>query len=371
MLLSTCLMLLTAPAHAVGSRLEVSVSSSGREVHVAGTLTDARDRPIKRAPVTVRLNAHTVGEATTKGNGRFELRFTAPGDASHAIVVVGYAGDRRHPPAMASGTVQLAATRAAAPTPAPEPAPGADDTPAPAATPAPDAATTAAASPAAPSTTTLTATTRTPTPVNGELVAVTGTLTAPDGAPLTGAGILLYDALGEVEESYAVTDDNGAFTTYYEIPVEAKGSHPLTLRFDGAGTYPGAEATVALTVQHRPVSTATPSASATPQESAPAETPVATEAPSDAVAAVTHPTTPATGSGAGAILGWFLGGLAAVGGVAIALTLVMVRRIRHRPAAAGGADVEDVAGGGFAMFDDTGELPAVDEPPAAPRRAAL
>ena len=369
MLLSACLMLLTAPAHAVGSRLEVSVSSSGREVRVAGTLADTRDRPIKRAPVTVRFNAHTVGEATTKGNGHFELQFTAPGDASHAIVVVGYAGDRRHPPAMASGTVQLAATRAAAPTPAPEPAPGTDDTPAPAAPPAPDAAP-PAGGPTTPSTTTLTARTRTPTPVNGELVAITGALTAPDGAPLTDAGILLYDELGEVEESYAVTDGNGAFTTYYEIPVEAKGSHPLTLRFDGAGTYPGAEATVALTVQHRPVSTATPSASATPQESAPAETPVATDAPSDAVAAVAHPTTPASGSGAGAILGWFLGGLAAVGGVAIALTVVMVRRIRHRPAAAGGADVEDVAGSGFAMFDDTGELPVVDEPPAAPRRAA-
>lgn len=336
-LVVACMSLFAPLAHAAGARIDAEVSLEGAQVHVTGVLSDAGGHPIGQATLTASLGGHNLAEGQSQNDGTFSIAFSAPDSLRGSqLLVVSFDGRGKYSAARASTTLNI--------DPAQPPA--------------------TSSAPAAP-TTSLTATADLPEPSNGSFVTISGKLVSPQGEPITNAGILLFSPTGEVEEGYAITNDAGAFTTHYEVPVDAEGDHQLTVRFDGADNFPGAETQVVLKVQHQDVASKSPTPTAEPSSE-----PQASESHSDDHtfdgAASASPIAEGQeaanqqGSRPGGVMMWFIGGLVIVGGLSALLAVVLLTNIRQRRPA-----VEHASGLDF--FDDD---PPDAPPPAAPRRAA-
>ena len=353
--LASCLALLGTPAHATGTHIDAKVSFSGANVRLYGTLKDDSGRPIKHGSVSATLGSQPVASAHPGSDGGFEINFPVPGGMQgNQKLVLRYSGHGRNPAATASATLALdPATSLSNPQQPPSPTPE-----------------TASAPPPPPSTQ-LTVKPDLNEPTNGDFITITGKLVAPDGRPVTDAGILLFDPAGEVEEGYVVTDSNGAFTTHYELPLDVTGDYQLTLKFEGAAGIPAADAPVTLKVQHKEVNSASPtpsaSESAEPAESATPEATASDPTPS-AIAESEHiGDTPANPDrGFGDIMGWFVGGIAAVGGVSVVLAIVVFTRVRIHRTKGKEREHAPLLDEGGSFFDDEHDAP----PPPAPRRAA-
>lgn len=69
------------------------------------------------------------------------------------------------------------------------------------------------------------------------MASISGRLTS-DGVALAGAGITLSDASGDVEDSFAVTDESGNFQTLYLVP-EEQAEGDLEVTSSSRATVPG------------------------------------------------------------------------------------------------------------------------------------
>lgn len=364
-----CVSLLSLPAHAAETKIDARVSFDGRMVNVYGVLIDTEGYAVNGGSVSASLGGRSVASTSPSEQGTFDMRFhVPPGMSGSQPLVVQFSGNGRDSAATASTTLALASAGASA-IQADQPPVRADQPPA--ASSAESDAQESASTPPPPPTTQLSAKSDHPEPVNGSFVTITGKLASPAGDPVADAGILLFSPDGEVEEGYAVTAPNGTFTTHYEVPIDAKGDHQLTLKFEGGGGVPAAETPVVLKVQHRAVATEAPSTSPTPS-AAPSPTPAPAPAHTESAAPVAPRSDEAKsasatsdGGGVGSMLAWFAGGLIAVGGVTAAVAVVVASRVR-RDSSGGTAYAEAalLSGGGFFSHDE-------DEPkPTTPRRAA-
>lgn len=378
--LVTLLGLIATPASAAPSTLDVTVETNANNgtVVVNGTLTDDRDRAIRRAEVTISVGGTEVAAATTRGNGGFRATFpTSTLSPGANELRVDFAGSGRADATTFTTSISTGAAiqppgnrpTTTAPPPAPgTPAPTTSEAPAPppTATAAPTetasepAATTPPPDPASGSTLTVTAPRGA---TNGDSVTITGTLVDGRGEPIPSVGISISDRTGEVPNSYAVTDDDGAFSSTYTVsPAEPDGQLTLDLSFDGAGTYDPASASVTVNITYVPVPTPRepPSATASPTGS---QTAGATASPTATRTGGTTATVDEDGGSAWRIpllILVILGGLAII--VAAALLLRGGFSGRQPTTDAGGLDfledeLEPVEDGSF-----LGSLGAADEP---------
>lgn len=360
-----CLSLVSTPAHAAETKIDARVHFDGQMVNVYGVLIDDKGYAVNKGSVSASLGGQNVATTRPTKQGTFDMRFPVPpGLSGSQDLIVRFSGHGRDPAATASTTLTLSSpdTRAAQ----------ADQPPA-ASSADSDAQASSSATPSPPPTTQLSAKTDLPEPSNGSFVTISGKLVSPAGDPVSDAGILLFSPDGEVEEGYVVTAANGTFTTHYEIPVETKGDHQLTLKFEGGGGVPAAETPVVLKVQHKEISKASPSPSPTPSPSeaaSPTETPTpersesATPAPADDTSADAMAAS-SDGGGMGRMLAWFAGGLIAVGGVTAVVAAVVASRVR-RDSVAGTARAEAALLSEDGLFSDDEDTP----PSPSPRRAA-
>lgn len=350
------------PAHAAETKIDARVSFDGRTVNVYGVLIDAEGYAVNKGSVSASLGGRNMATTRPTWQGTFDMRFQVPtGMSGNQPLIVRFSGHGRDPAAMASTTLALSSAGASA-IQANRP---------------PDASSVesdpqeSASTPPPPPTTQLSAKSDLPEPANGSFVTLTGKLLSPAGDPVADAGILLFSPDGEVEEGYAVTAPNGTFTTHYEVPVDAKGDHQLTLKFEGGGGVPAAEAPVVLKVQHKEIAKTSPTPSPSPSEApSPTETPTTDNTPPATPAATEDTNAGAVsatsdGGSMNRILAWFAGGLIAVGGVTAVVAAVVAARVR-RDSTVGAAETESalLSDDGFFSHDE-------DEPaPTAPRRAA-
>lgn len=341
---------LTAHA-ATRLKIDVRMDHSFR-VEIAGSLTDG-PHSVKRAQVRATIDGRTMAEDRTRGNGRFALSFTVPANlrSGQQRLTVSFDGDRKHDAASASVVLQFPSSPGRGrddppgqrPRPVPTTQPPRAPRPAPS-QPANDPTTPAAAAPSASQSASptpdpapeLTAEADDTTPANGAVVSITGALTLPDGRVLGGAGIEVHGPDGEIEEAFTLTADDGTFTTFHEIPVDHQGPLELTVRSTADGGFRAAQATVALDVQHRAVSTATASASPTPSPSASPSAVAAPPSPSPTPDQLTQAVPPApTTTATPGMPSWMLATLLGVGGTACAVAAaVMVGAARHHRASA-------------------------------------
>lgn len=361
-LVVACLSLLSTPAHAAETKIDARVHFDGQTVNVYGALIDDEGYAIDKGSVSVSLGGQTVATARPTKRGLFDMRFSVPpGMSGSQDLTVRFSGHGRDPAATASTTLTLSSSgRSVVQTGRPPAASSVDG----AAQEPPSTA------PSPPPTTQLSAKADLPEPSNGSFVTINGKLVSPAGDPVSDAGILLFSPAGEVEEGYVVTAANGTFTTHYEIPVDAKGDHQITLKFEGGGGVPAAETSVVLKVQHKEIAKASPTPSPTPSEP---PSPTATPSPDNTASAT--PAAPegddtkgtsaiADGGGMGRMLAWFAGGLVAVGGVTAVVAAVVASRVR-RDSAAGAAQPESALLSEDGLFSDDEDVP----PSPAPRRA--
>ncbi|WP_297749822.1 carboxypeptidase-like regulatory domain-containing protein [uncultured Tessaracoccus sp.] len=354
-----CLSLLSTPAHAAETKIDARVHFDGQTVNVYGVLIDDEGYAVNKGSVSASLGGRNMATSHPTRQGTFDMRFPVPpGMSGSQDLIVRFSGHGKDPAATASITLTVPSsdTRAAqADQPHAASPADSDSQEAPSATPSP------------PPTTQLSAKADLPEPSNGSFVTISGKLVSPAGDPVSDAGILLFSPAGEVEEGYAVTAANGTFTTHYEIPVEAKGDHQLTLKFEGGGGIPAAETPVVLKVQHKEIAKTSPTPSEPPS-------PTATPSPDNTASAT--PAAPASddakgtsassdGGGMGRMLAWFAGGLVAVGGVAAVAAAVVASRVR-RDSSAGAAQPESALLSEDGLFSDDEDAP----PAPAPRRAA-
>ncbi len=358
-----CLSLVSTPAHAAETKIDARVHFDGQTVNVYGVLIDDEGYAVNKGSVSASLGGRNMATTRPTKQGTFDMRFPVPpGMSGSQDLIVRFSGHGRDPAATASITLSVPSldTRAAQ----------ADQPPA-----ASSADSDAQASPSAttspPPTTHLSAKADLPEPSNGSFVTISGKLVSPAGDPVSDAGILLFSPDGEVEEGYVVTAANGTFTTHYEIPVETKGDHQLTLKFEGGGGVPAAETPVVLKVQHKEISKASPSPSPTPSET---PSPTATPSPDNTASATPvapesddtkGTSTVADGGGMGRMLAWFAGGLIAVGGVTAVVAAVVASRVR-RDSLAGAERAESALLSEDGLFSDDEDT----LPPPTPRRAA-
>lgn len=343
--LVTLLSLVATPASAAPSQLDVTVENSNGTIVVTGTLTDDDDRPVRKEQVTVSVQGNQVAAATTRGNGGFRATFPATDlSAGENELRVDFAGSRRADPASFITSISSgAATRPPGnrPTTAPPPATVAPAPTATAATSAPEATTPPPPDPTSGSTLTATAPQGA---TNGDTVTITGTLVDGRGQPIPSVGISLSDRSGEVPNSFAVTGDDGTFTSTYTVSAaEPGGELTLNLAFDGAGTYEPASASVTVAITYVPVPTPreSPSATASPTSSQTAE---ATASPT-ATTSTDGGTTATTEDGGGnpwripLLILVILGGLAII----VAAALLLRGGFSGRPATTdeGGLDFLD------------------------------
>lgn len=358
-----CLSLVSTPAHAAETKIDARVHFDGQMVNVYGVLIDDEGYAINKGSVSASLAGRSMATTRPTRQGTFDMRFPVPpGMSGSQDLIVRFSGHGRDPAATASITLSVPSSHTRAAQAGQPPAASSADS---------DAHASPSATPSPPPTTQLSAKTDLPEPSNGSFVTISGKLVSPAGDPVSDAGILLFSPAGEVEEGYVVTAANGTFTTHYEIPVDAKGDHHLTLKFEGGGGVPAAETPVMLKVQHKEIAKASPSPSPMPSDTpsptatpSPDNTASATPAPADdtsadAVAASSD------GGGMGRMLAWFAGGLIAVGGVTAVVAAVVASRVR-RDSVAGTARAEAALLSEDGLFSDDEDTP----PSPAPRRAA-
>lgn len=334
-------MLVAAPAHADGTQLDVGVQlSHDQRVSVTGTLKDSGGQPIGSAPVTAKIADTELGSATTAGDGRFSMDFTLPEElrSGNQRLVIGYAGAGANGPAESGVVLALGEDEAER-----------------------SAADGSQLSVQADST----------NPRNGDLIELSGTLATPDGEALANASIEVVDPYGEVTDSFTITDADGHFTTYYEVPADQEEPLDLTIRFPGADSYPNAEATVALDVDYASGSASTlppagsenapdpadSQADGAERAAAPSEEPTV-QAMSESEQA---PDTEATTDSGSGMTPWLVGAGVTLGGsVIVAVVAVLLSSGRRRGARG------DEASGALDLFSDADE----DAPTDAPRRGA-
>lgn len=353
-----CLSLVSTPAHAAETKIDARVHFDGQTVNVYGVLIDDEGYAVNQGSVSVSLGGRDMATTRPTRQGTFDLRFPVPpGMSGSQDLIVRFSGHGRDPAATASITLSMPSSDTRAAHAGQPPAASSVNS---------DAQESPSATPSPPPATQLSAKTDIPEPSNGSFVTISGKLVSPAGDPVSDAGILLFSPAGEVEEGYVVTAANGTFTTHYEIPVDAKGDHKLTLKFEGGGGVPAAETPVVLKVQHTEISKASPSPSPTPSGAAsptatptPEHTESATPAPADDTSAASS-----DGGGMGHMLAWFAGGLIAVGGVTAVVAAVVASRVR-RDSVAGTARTE------AALLSEDGLFSGDEDTPSspAPRRA--
>ena len=360
-----CLSLVSTPAHAAETKIDARVHFDGQTVNVYGVLIDDEGYAVNKGSVSASLGGRNVATTRPTRQGTFDMRFPVPpGMNGSQDLIVRFSGHGRDPAATASTTLMLSSSGASAVQSGQPPAASLADS---------DAQVSPSTTPSPPPTTQLSAKTDLPEPSNGSFVTISGKLVSPAGDPVSDAGILLFSPAGEVEEGYVVTAANGTFTTYYEIPVEAKGEHQLTLKFEGGGGVPAAETPVVLKVQHKEISKASPSPTPSPSDAtSPTETPTPEPTESATPAATQEKDTSADavaassdGGGMGRMLAWFASGLIAVGGVTAVVAAAVASRVR-RDSAAGAERAESALLSEYGLFSDDEDT----LPPPTPRRAA-
>lgn len=378
MLLIMGLALVAPQAHAAGTTLRMHTSvSPSLHVSVTGSL-HADGEPVKRAILTANLDGRPVARAITRGNGQFEMGFDIPQDMRSGTrrLEVTFAGSGRAGRAQSAATLVISEPAASprdddrSPRLDPVNPPGAPAQDAP----AQQQPTTPEAQPIA---TTLKASADSPSPSNGDLIHISGSLLTGKGVGLADAGIELHDDKGEVAEAYVVTNDDGHFTTNYEIPIDRKT--PITLRavFSGVDGYPAASATIDLKVRFRDSATESPTPSPSPE---PTETPAEAQPSVSPTESMTHAdgaTSVAESDAARGLLNGLFGIIIGVGVVVAAATALILWGVskRHDARRLEGAQVDS-----FALLDDDGpQDDAGPRPPSGPtpgsgpvpRRAAL
>ena len=241
-LLAAALSLVAPAAHAAPATLSVSVSPPGSEVVVQGTLATSDGKALRKEKVTFTLDGTALGSVETRGNGGFRVALPTAGMAAGAhSVTVSFAGSRAAEATQVSVgfTIPGAAPPAKQTTAAP---PDQQTTSAAAPPPAASAAVdppSRSAPPPPPATPKAELTVKGPTTAaeNGDRLSLTGTLTS-GGKGIGGAGITVRDDDGDGDDSYAITNNNGGFSTTYEVPENhPNGTVTLTLTFDGEGVF--------------------------------------------------------------------------------------------------------------------------------------
>ena len=254
--------LLPLPAMAdVGVQFEVS--AVGSRVVVSGNLS-GDDALIRRRTAIASVNGTEIGRARTKNNGRFTIEADVQLTPGRHTATVGIEGE----PAL--GAVDFivgdpdGANRPSGVTPTQPPT-------------AAKVKLTASGPESA---------------VNGEMITIAGKVTA-GGKALSGAGIAIADAFGEVPDSFSISAHDGRFQTLYLVPEQQpEGNVTLTVSFEGANGFTSASTQVSFTViflddpvdEPSPAPSPTPTPSLTPTAE-PSPTPLAsapsTEAPED------------------------------------------------------------------------------------------
>lgn len=323
-----CLALWPSAAFANQSAIDMRVEmSSDLRVTVAGNLSDARGESIAGEKVYAAVADQVVFTVRTGGGGDFAMEFDVPGKlrSGNRQLTVSFDGNGQYAPARSSVTLALGGE-----------ARGTLEAQRPAA----DSAELAA--PPALDVPTLIGTAKDTTPVNGAVVELKGTLAHGDGEPVPAAGIEVFDARGEATDSFTVTDGDGAFQTFYEVPVEHEGAWGVTLRYQGDRGIAPAQATVTLDVRY---------VEAAAEEPTPAEEPSVVEEIVESEEAAEElvetsepvPATPAAVDAASGVSGWLIGAVAAVGAAAVLIGGVLGMAVFRRKDADGSED--------FALFD--------------------
>lgn len=333
-------------AHAADpGRLDTSFDVKPESIVATGTLFDARGKPVRKAEVVALVDGRQVDRASTRGNGSFSLTVPMPGGGTPGKtyrVEVRFAGNDKVGAAVSLADYAVPAQPGQPQQPPPPQPPPGQNTPAP---PGNDAQQPPAAAP----TPTATQPAEPPKPPsitlgsiasevdNGSLVTISGSLKNGDGKGIGDAGIVISDSRGEVDDSYTITNADGAFSTLYEIPGDASGAHQVKVTFPGGEGLPATSAELNFTVEKVEVQTAEPTLSPSPSTTAaPSDTPTATPTPS----ARTSPTNESTAAQPPA-QPWFNAAIVAVGGLALLAVIGLGARafLSHGAAAASSAVV--------------------------------
>ncbi|AQP48959.1 hypothetical protein BW730_17090 [Tessaracoccus aquimaris] len=368
--------LLASPAAADDARVEVNVAVSGSKVTVYGTLS-AGDQPLKRQDVVAYVDGVEIGRDQTRGNGQFAVEAELNLSGGQHTATVRY--DGKGGVSGTQGAVNFDAQGSTQPNPEQptQPEQPAPQEPAP---PPVEMALTGSVPEAA---------------TNGEMIAISGALKA-NGAPVSGAGISVSDASGDVADSFTVTGDDGGFQTMYLVPEDqAEGDLKLTLSFAASGSFPAASHSLALPITHIDVEADQPPAEegsegAGNENAAPTSPQPTSPSPQSAPAPQTTQgsNTPATEEPEASPMTWFVVSLLGIAALAVVALIVMVARAgfgrRRRRSSEGAIDfLNDELDGAYSPFADD-EVPtqfldasemaaddAAEQPPVDPAESTL
>lgn len=337
--IAMALLAIFAPgARAAGSHVTIDVSMTSKlEVTVNGSVVDNDSKGLPGGRIAAIVDGQTLTMGTSDEQGKFKLNFVVPQSlrGGTKTLSVRFLGTAANPPAQSSVLLdmsEVAGAAAASPSPAPDPG----------------------------TVSTLTAEPNNATPTNGSVVEISGQLLSPQGLPLVGAGISLFNGETELEETYVLTDDEGNYTTLFEVPVEQKEQINLTVKFAGSGNYPAAAAPVTLNVSFQEATAESPTPTETEGQDS-SEQPSSEQASETPSAAPTTQDTPVVvdDSSITGFAAWVIGALAIVGGIALIVVAVVVTgSLRERTKAADSPD-EELAQKPLDLFDDDPDEPVI------------
>ena len=306
---------LKAWADPAPTQIQASVAADTTgHVKVTGALRDGSGHGVGGGQLTASVAGQPLQTVASGGDGAFAMEFSIPADklTGPQDLVITYPGDAQHAPSSQTSRIEFSAQGTTAVTLEVEPA---STTP-------------------------------------GDLVRVVGSVKTAAGEAVSGALVVFAYEGATLSDYNLVTDTNGNFDSYVEIPgTAAVGTGKLVASFAGGANLQPGSAEKELTVD-APIAESSSTSTASDATEGGAAPQIPSQTASTRPGATTSPSGTAQGEGRGGSLLWWLvgGGVVLVAAAALAVLGFIVRSRRR--------DVDEETSG----FIGDGEL--LDDEPA-------